>query len=161
MNGNAAFAVPKDRQRVMVHLDKGVALEGEIFLEFFSHEQSAHQKVTSFLENDSVFFPLKVSATGATEFVNRKNIGIVEVDTAGEPDPEYFSFQILHTIPVTVILRHGDAISGLLMAEVPQDKARLSDCLNLPDRFLSVKTAGKIYYINKTAVQKVLHADKR
>jgi hypothetical protein len=46
------------------------------------------------------------------------------------------------------------------MAEVPREKNRLSDCLNLPHRFLSVKTGGKILYINKKAIQKVVHDDK-
>jgi hypothetical protein len=46
------------------------------------------------------------------------------------------------------------------MAEVPQEKARLSDCLNMSNRFLSIRTGATMCYINKDALQKVVHADK-
>ena len=57
MRGDAAFAVPRDRQSVTVRLDGSTAIEGEIFLEYMHADLSIHQKVTMFLENDNVFFP--------------------------------------------------------------------------------------------------------
>ncbi len=66
----------------------------------------------------------------------------------------------MHAISVTARFCDGTAVSGELMAEVPQEKARLSDCLNISNKFLSVKTGGKMCYINKDALRTVVHADK-
>ena len=38
MSVHTVFTVPKDRQDVTIHLDKGVSVTGEIFLESFSQD---------------------------------------------------------------------------------------------------------------------------
>jgi hypothetical protein len=160
MSGNAIFAVPKDRQAVTIRLDKGIKLEGEIFLEYMVSGLSTHQKVTAFLENENLFFPIKLIASGVTEFVNKKTVQTVVVGFPGESETGYFSHLLMHSIRVTARFCDGTMVSGDLMAEVPQEKARLSDCLNMSNRFLSVKTGATMCYINKEALQKVVHADK-
>ena len=47
-------------------------------------------------------------------------------------------------IPVNAQFGDGDTVNGELVAEVPAEKARLSDCLNLQNKFLSVKIVDKI-----------------
>ena len=157
MSGNAAFTVPKDRLSVSVRLENGVTLNGEIFLEYFSDTVSLHQKVTAFLENDNAFFPIKVGS-GDTEFVNKTHVRYVEINFPDDPDANYFSFRPMQTIPVNAQFGDGDTVKGELVAEVPAEKARLSDCLNLQNKFLSVKTADKMCYINRDTLQKVIHA---
>ena len=160
MSGNAIFAVPKDRHAVTVRLDKGIKLEGEIFLEYMASGLSTHQKVTAFLENENLFFPIKIIASGMTEFINKKTVQTVVVGFPEDPETGYFSHLLMHSIRVTARFCDGTIVSGNLMAEVPQEKARLSDCLNMSNRFLSVKTGATMCYINKDALQKVVHADK-
>lgn len=157
MSGNTAFAVPKDRLSVSIRLEKGVMLSGEIFLEYVSDTVSMHQKVTAFLENDNAFFPIKVG-TGGTEFVNKTHIRYVEINLPDDPDANYFSFRPMQAIPVNAQFGDGDTVNGELVAEVPAEKARLSDCLNLQNKFLSVKTVDKMCYINREMLQKVIHA---
>ncbi len=158
MSGKTAFAVPKDRQQVVVRMSKDVLLEGEIFLESLSEGQSMHQKIVNFLENDTAFFPLKVAPAGNTEFIHKSNIQSVSISLPDDPDITYFSGLLLHTIPLAITLPEGDTISGHLMAEVPREKARLSDCLNLPDAFLSIRSQDTVFYINKNAIRKAVHA---
>lgn len=158
-SGSAAYAVPTDRQRISAHLDKGKVLTGDIFLESFTQDLSIHQRVTAFLENSNLFFPLKTVEAGKTAFINKYTVGLIEVGISEDPSSEYFSFHLMHSIPVTVELRHGDIINGSLMAEVPEEKARLSDCLNLPNNFLCIKTTDKVFYINMKAIQQVSHSD--
>jgi hypothetical protein len=160
MSGNTAFTVPKDRQAVTVRLQKGEKLEGEIFLEYMVSGLSTHQKVTAFLENENLFFPIKIIATGMTEFINKKTVQTVDVGVPEDPETGYFSHLLMHTIRVTARFCDGTMVSGDLMAEVPQEKARLSDCLNMSNRFLSVHTGSTMCYINKDSLQKVMHADK-
>jgi hypothetical protein len=157
MGGTTAFAVPKDRLSVSIRLQTGVMLNGEIFLEYASDTVSMHQKVTAFLENDSVFFPIKVGS-GGTEFVNKTHIRYVEINFPDDPDANYFSFRPMQAISVNAQFGDGDIVNGELVAEVPAEKARLSDCLNLQNKFLSVRTVNKMYYINRDMLQKVIHA---
>jgi len=161
MDTSTAFAVPKDRQIVTVRLSRSIAIEGEIFLETISDGLSIHQKVTAFLENSNVFFPVKSVTGGGTEFIHKQRVRAIEVLFPKDPETNYFSHMHMHMIPITAFFNDGDSISGDLMAEVPQEKARLSDCLNLPNKFLDVKAGNKMCYINKEALQKVVYNEKK
>jgi hypothetical protein len=157
MNVNTVFTIPKDRQEVTIYLDRGIVVRGEIFLDMFAADLSVHQKVSAFFEGRGEFFPLRLTTAGDTEFINKSNVGVVEVAVSAEQDAKYFSFRLVHKIPITAFLLHGDEISGELLAEVPEEKNRLSDCLNMAQRFISVRDGGKIHYINKSVIRKVLH----
>ncbi len=161
MNGDTGFAVPKEKQRVTVRLETGAALEGTIFLEYSPGALSVFQKISAFLEDGSVFFPLLLSATGRTEFINKKNVEIVEADYPEETGTGAVSLSLMRIENITALFKDGSAMSGALMAEVPGEKSRLSDCLNLPNKFLSVRVGGKIHFINKDMIHKVVYAEKR
>lgn len=152
MAEQSAFAVPKEKQLVTVYLLGGETLEGNIYLEFFSSARTLHQKMLAFLEDRNAFFPL--SSGGAPAFLHKGAIRMVEIHYPEEDE----AFKIMHVELVTMIFRDGSQVSGDLMADVPAEKRRLLDCMNLPDRFLSMKVYGKVCYINKEAVQKVLVA---
>jgi hypothetical protein len=160
MRGDATFAVPRDRQSVTIRLNGGTVIEGEIFLEYMHADLSIHQKVTMFLENNNVFFPLKVDASGGTDFISKKNLRTVEVGFSDDPETSFFSHLLTQTIPIIAHFCDGTSISGILIAGVPKEKARLSDCLNTQNKFLSVNMDGGMCYINKDALQKVVHADR-
>ena len=70
------------------------------------------------------------------------------------------SFSLMHVELVTVIFRDGTQVSGDLMADVPQERKRLSDSLNLTGRYLCTRAYGKVCYINKKAVLKVISAGR-
>ena len=146
------FAVPKEKQLVTVYLLGGDTIEGNIFLEYYPEARSLHQKLLAFFEDGNEFFPL--SAAGTPEFVNKHAARMVEVHY---PDEEE-TFGLMHVELVTVIFRDGSQVSGDLMADVPQERRRLSDSLNLTGRYLCTKAYGKVCYINKEAVLKVISA---
>jgi len=160
MSNQAAFAIPKDRQDVTVHLSSGGVLEGTIFLEYAQAELTILQKVTAFLEAGNTFFPLRLNEGGATEFINKKNVRNIELAYSPDAEKDSLALSLMYSVEVTAIFVKDTVISGTLLAEVPLDRARLSDCLNLPQQFLCIKADGKIHYINKNALQKVVHADK-
>jgi hypothetical protein len=160
MSNHTTLTVPKDRQDVTVHLLDGVELEGAIFLEYAPTAPTIHQKVIAFLEDGNAFFPLRLSESGATEFINKINVSVVELAYTAEEEKDSLALSLMHSVNITAIFTNENTISGALLAEVPVEKTRLSDCLNLPQKFLSVKLDGKICYINKNALQKVIYADK-
>lgn len=147
------FAVPKEKQLVTVYLLGGDTLEGNIFLEFYPEARTLHQKMLAFFEDDKDFFPL--SSHGTPDFINKHAARMVEVHY---PEDEEETFTLMHVELVTVVFRDGAQVSGDLMADVPQERRRLSDCLNLTGRYICTKAYGKICYINKEAVLKVISA---
>jgi hypothetical protein len=154
MAERSAFTVPKEKQLVTVYLLGGDTIEGDIFLEYNPAAQTLHQKMMAFLENKSDFFPL--SGGGTPEFISKSAIRMVEVHY---PEEEQ-AFDIMHVELVTVIFRDGNQVSGDLLADVPDQRRRLSDCLNLTGRFLCTRAYGKVCYISKQAILKVISAGK-
>jgi len=154
MSGQRELVVPKEKQLVTIHLLGGETREGNIFLEYYPEARTLHQKIIAFLEDKNDFFPL--SSGGAPEFMRKKSIRMVEVHY---PEDEE-AFNIMHVELITVVFRDGSQVSGDLLADVPQEKKRLSDCLNLPLHFLCTRTYGKVCYINKSAILKVMTAGK-
>ena len=147
------FVVPKEKQLVTVHLLGGDTIEGDIFLEYNPGARTLHQKMAAFLENKTDFFPL---SRGIPEFISKSAIRMVEVNY---PEDEE-AFGIMHVELVTVIFRDGTQVSGDLLADVPEQRKRLSDCLNLTGRFLCTRAYGKVCYISKQAILKVITAGK-
>ena len=87
-------------------------------------------------------------------FINKERVSMLEVAVSDE-EPAY---QLMHIEDITTLFTDGTALSGELLAEVPKEKARLSDCLNLPESFLSVKKEKTMCYINKSTIQKVIYS---
>ncbi len=161
MRSKAGLAVPKDRQDVTIHLlGGGAMIEGTIFLEYASPGLTLLQKVTAFIEGRNAFFPLQRKESGATEFINKKNVRTVELVYSASAEKDSFALSLMYSVDITAVFMNSETVSGTLLAEVPIENARLSDCLNLPNRFLIVKVDGKIRYINKSALQKVVYAGK-
>ncbi len=152
------FAIPKDRQDVTVRLHGGKALSGSIFLELSPTELTMHQRVLAFLEDEHLFFPLKLAGSGATEFINKENVRLVEMAYAAEGEQDALKLSLMQAVNITVFFVNEQTLNGQLLADVPVEKARLSDCLNLPGRFLSVKENHTICYINKQEIQRVVYA---
>ena len=148
------LVVPREKQLVTIHLPGGSTVEGNIFLEYYPEARTLHQKIVSFLENRNDFFP--ISSSGSPEFIGKNAIRMVEVDYPEDED----AFSIMHVELVTVIFLDGSQVSGDLLADVPEGKQRLSDCLNLPLRFLCIRAYGRVCYINKKAILKVITAER-
>lgn len=155
------FRVPKEKQPVTVRLKGGAKLDGVIFLEQFPYDMTTYRKVSALLEDESQFFPLLLNASGSVEFINKNNITVLECDYhAGEGNEEFLLTQ-MHIENIVATLNDGSAISGRLMAEVPEDKARLSDCLNLRNTFMILQEDNRIFYLNKNTVQRVVYKNPK
>jgi hypothetical protein len=152
MTTQREFAVPKDKQLVTAHLIGGETRTGNIFLEYVPEALTLHQKVKMFLEDANRFFPLTAEGMPPT-FINKERVNMLEVAVSAE-EPAY---HLMHIEDITTLFTDGTALSGELLSEVPKEKARLSDCLNLPESFLSVKKEKTICYINKSTIQKVIY----
>ncbi len=156
MANQGVYAVPKERQDVTVHLDAAATVAGSIFLEEAPGAHTVHHKVVAFLEDETMFFPLTLKEGGTTEFIRKRNIRMVEAKY-GENEALTAAFSLMQRIPITAVFADTGSISGELMSEVPAEKARLSDCLNLPYHFLVVRIGDAVCYVNKYALRKVVY----
>jgi len=159
VGNNTTFAVPKDRQDVTVRLDAAAAVSGSIFLESAPGAHTKHHKVVAFLEDETMFFPLTLQEGAGTEFIRKRNIRMVEANY-GEDEGLKTALSLMQRINITAIFTDDSSISGVLMADVPAERGRLSDCLNLPYHFLVVQIGDTICYVNKYALRKVVYAGK-
>ncbi len=150
------FAVPKRRQHVVLHLEPALAVKGTIFLEPVHDGVPAYRAVAAFLEDHSRFFPFLLDRTGQTECINKANVLTVEMEHETDRDDSSFPLDLLQREEITVVFRGGNEMRGILLAEVPEERSRLSDCLNLPDKFLTIRSRSAIYYINKGAILKAV-----
>lgn len=153
------FAIPKEEEPVRVRLETGLVLEGHIFLEITPFERSKQQRMASFLEEGGNFFPFLITGAGTTIFINMESVLSVEAGYV-EPDPlKHITPMIIEEVTATFTV--GGEISGVLLAEVPVEQSRLSDCLNLPYKFLTIRADDIVYYINKKMVQKITSPGKK
>lgn len=151
----SVFAVPKDKHKVVVRFDSGQTQEGSVFLERGTQDRDVSRKMTEFLD-DAVFLPFQ-REDGTTEFINISHVVSIEAD---RPDDSGLAFHV--RLNVKLILADapgsGSAITGTLLAEAPLERSRLSDCLNMPSRFITVVTADKLHYVNRSLVKKAVLA---
>lgn len=149
----SVFAVPKDKQAIIVHFDNGDKIGGDIFLERAHGVQSIRNRMTAFLESETgnSYFPFRPE-NGTTEFVNKKHIIAIEFAYEGQDDSLCVSMNI------SAVLMNGGSVSGTLIAEVPSELSRLSDCLNQRNNFLAVKTGASMLFLNKNMIKKVMLA---
>ncbi len=160
MSNHAAFAVPKDRQDVTVQLDAAVSVAGSIFLESAPGANTIHHKVVMFLEDETMFFPITLKGGSGTEFIRKRNIRLVEA-AFGKNEELKTALSLMQRVSITAVFADNSTISGELLSEVPAEKARLSDCLNLPYHFLVMQVGDTICYVNKYALRKVVYNGKK
>ena len=154
----SGLAVPKERQVVTVHLGGGVKREGAVFLESARGGMTLHQKLVAFLDDEAAFFPLTLDDGSGTEFLQKKNVRMIELEYAADRERIEQAISIMFTVHVTAVFPDDTSLTGLLIEDVPPEKARLSDCLNLPHAFLCVRTAGTLWYVNKALLRRVEYA---
>ncbi len=154
------YAVPKHRQEVTVHLDAAETIQGSIFLEPAPGANTDHHKVVAFLEDETMFFPLTRQEGEAPEFIRKRNIRMVEAKY-GENEELRTALSLMQRKSVTAVFTDNTSISGELLSEVPAEKARLSDCLNLPSLYLVMQVDDSICYINKYLLRKVVYNGKK
>ena len=159
MNNPAEFSIPKDRVRVTLRLRSDADINGDVFLEHLPGERALYQKVAALLENEYAFLPVLEEGSGQMQFVNKRSIKAVEFTGHDEQAEQSEEFRLLHVEHIEAVFIDGDSMQGALAADVPAQKARLSDCLNLRERFLCMKRGGSIWFVNKESIQQVRYAD--
>lgn len=149
------LSVQKDRANVTVILPDTTKLKGEVFLASYSESHYGHQKVADILEGEKCFIPLSLKEENRVEFVNINQVVIMEGELSTPEDEEKLSMGLYHIEKVKVTFANEETFEGAMISEVPRERSRLSDCLNLESKFMSMIKNGRYFYLNKSMITRV------
>jgi len=148
------LSIDKKKMQVVITFADGSKEKGEIFLAQYAGGHHGHQKVADLLNGEKGFLPVSME-NGAIEFVSKGQILTIEGELVAEEDEEMLSAGLIHQKNVTVVTSGKQTITGTLLAEVPDERSRLSDCLNLPEDFIRLKSESRYLHINKAMIKKI------
>ncbi|MDH3975453.1 MAG: hypothetical protein OEV42_14335 [Deltaproteobacteria bacterium] len=149
------LSVQKDKATVTAILPDKTKLKGEVFLASYSESHYGHQKVADILEGEKVFIPLSLKDEGRVEFLNKDQIVIMEGELSTPEDEEKLSMGLYHIEKVKISFANSENFEGAMISEVPKERSRLSDCLNLEGKFISMIKNGRYFYLNKNMISRV------
>src|SRR5512134_251109 len=91
------FAVPKEKQQVKIQLLGGEALAGNIFLEYKPETVTVYQKVSTFLEDRTGFFPIALGET-KPQIIAKTSVKTLEIEYP--EDESIFSLKRIENVAV-------------------------------------------------------------
>lgn len=153
------LSIRKNKANVTAVFSDGTKIRGEVFLAAFSETHYGHQKVSDIIEGKKLFIPVSIKDEERVEFVNRDQIMILEGELSSPEDEEKLAIGLYHIEKVRIIFINGDIMEGAMISEAPPERSRLSDCLNLEGRFISMIKGGRYFYLNKRKVVRVESMD--
>jgi len=90
------------------------------------------------------------------EFMNKSQILLVEGELFEETDAELAVPGLVHQIEVSIVIVDTYIIKGVMLSDVPPEYSRISDCLNLDEQFLRIKSDDSYLHVNKNFIKKVI-----
>ena len=149
------LSVQKNKANVTVILPDNTKIKGEVFLASYSDSHYGHQKVADILEEDKLFIPLSIKDEDRVEFININQIVILEGELSTPEDEEKLSMGLYHIEKVKITFANNETFEGAMISEVPKERSRLSDCLNMDGKFISTIKNGRYFYLNKNMITRV------
>ena len=148
------LSIDKNKIQVAITFADGSKGKGEIFLARHAGGYYGGQNVADLLNGDKAFLPISLES-GAVEFISKSQILTIEGELIADDDDEMLSSGLIHQKDVVVVTSGNQTIIGTLLAEVPDERSRLSDCLNLPEKFIRLKSESRYLHINKAMIKKI------
>ena len=149
------LSIRKGKANITAIFPDGTKIRGEVFLASFSETHYGHQKVSDILEGEKLFIPVFSKEEERIQFLSRDQIMILEGELSSPEEEEKLAIGLYHIEKVRIIFINGDAMEGAMISESPPERSRLSDCLNLPEKFISMIKGGRYFYLNKKSIVRV------
>jgi hypothetical protein len=150
--GLTDYKIEKVRCPVVLMLNDGEQLRGDIFVRPLSRFRTDPQSAAEFLNEDDAYFAL-VSANGIGLMVAKDSVVRVETELPAGDD----SVDVPRLgLNVEITLTGGGSCRGTVFLDTPAERARLLDYLNSYEaRFLVVFDTTKATLVNRRAVAHV------
>jgi len=138
-------------------LADGTRLSGDLHLQ---PSTELHQSVETPLEllNRADRFLALTLPDGGVELVSKDHVVVLEVD-ASAPDPVWNPTPGASDLRLEAVMTGHERWSGTVHAQLPPDRSRPLDFLNLPDRFFALASGDTIRYLNRAHVMHVRPLD--
>jgi hypothetical protein len=143
------FRVEKFRRHLLLVLNDGTRLEGDVFLRPVSRYRSSPEEPGDLLNDPEPYFALM--ADGVATLVAKSSVTRAETFYRDEGELDVASLGV----PVEVTLLDGSKVVGSIFLESRAGRPRLLDFLNTYHaRFLPVVDARQVFLVN---TQKIAH----
>jgi hypothetical protein len=142
---HTGYTVQMLTRDVEIVLYNGAILKGQIFVSEYSRLHAGSEMISEFFENESQFFPVRVN----NDIIILSKGSVLLVTYPVEED-----YSIYNIAVAEFFLSNGKSLTAEVPIQAQTPHPRLSDQINLPERFLVTLTEArqKITLINKTHI---------
>ncbi|HUG28500.1 MAG TPA: hypothetical protein VMK53_09400 [Gemmatimonadales bacterium] len=139
------------RLAVVVRLDDGEEVTGELFLQERVPHHSGTETPLDLLERSDRFFPLALP-DGTVIFIGKAHVGLLRCDPA-PPESELDRLGITRFAELELAMADGLVVRGRAGVTQPPTRLRALDCLNGSGGFLAFWVDEAAYYINRALIR--------
>ncbi len=151
------FAVPQREVRVLIHLQDGRKLSGQVYVpETGPYGQPGHL-IDRLNQESEDFLALKVDQN--TQLVHEKRIltvAVLEGDVEEQIEKQIEDSSRKRRLMVRIQMTSGAAIIAQLSYVQPPEQERLQDYLNLRKLFIPVRVQDRLIYSNRRQIVSVV-----
>ncbi len=151
------LAIPVRPVALTLRTLDGATLNGQVHLRLNVDTHAGPETVQDRLNDPDLFLTITVSGEMPLVFVNKIQVIRVEVSEEEEWIPEGLEASVGASVePIRVQLVNGEVLSGTVRIEGPAGRRRLSDFLNTQPAFLPLKGGGRLHFLHKRFISRVL-----
>ena len=138
--------INKLRRRAKVRGSEGSEIDVNFFLREIAENHSGREIILDILNSKAIFISVERLNTNEVFFLNRRKVVCVELHERDLIE----EMMLAPEIPVQVTLVNGQSIKGSFFLEMPPERSRLSDYLNLSPQFIYLCRKNADIIINKS-----------
>ena len=152
-----SYAVPTQKIVVDLYFEGREPRRGELFV---ADPRRSPRSLVEVLEGPATFLPFVDQADKCVTLVNRDQLCrvaplLVALDREDTPANSLAALTERRQ-PARIELRDGTSLEGEVWYAPPAPKARLSDHLNEPARFLQFHCGERVHFVHKARIARVL-----
>ena len=137
------YRLEKVEEDIVLFLNDGVVLEGVVFLSPLAYGHSGRQTLLELLLEVERFLPVR-DREGQVRLINRQSITHVRYVPGEDEEHSAFGKQA----GVRLVFFGGEALEGTVTLDIPEEKLRIKDYLNMAPTFFALDSGHAHYIIN-------------
>jgi len=146
------FRVPRLLRAADVLFTDGRRYRGRVFLPATAEAHAGAMRVDEWLDEPGSFFPFLPDGEGRPVVLNKDQIVVLMVPSAGETEHPHAA-----TLPRRTVLVEcgGLQVAGEVLIDMPADHLRVLDLLNRPSRFIEIRDGDRRHFVSKARITRV------
>jgi len=141
------------RQRCEILLVGGRVIQGDIHLQPLAQNHSGPEDPFDFLNRSEGFFAVTLEGEQPVFVAKNQAVAVSLTAEAAQLDPERWS--AARRLELEIELVDGSTFEGVVMFELPPDRPRLLDFLNLAPTFFALWSNDVVRLINRDHIRAV------